>query len=151
MDIDVDLNKTRKIPASGQGAYAGGMDFQGAPVRRVREDRKSTTRKEAPNVILKLGQTNDLTPGAGSVMGAYRISTSSLPLSGPQFPTDHHSLLPSVPRTWSLILFLASSFDGVAGLTFPADSIGMVGPEADGRETRSCEELLKDDGDVRPQ
>lgn len=96
MGVNVDLNKPTKKPASGQGAYAGGMDFQGALARRFHGDLKVTTRAQAPNTILTLTQTNDQTPGARIVMGASRIPTGPLPLSGPQFPADNHFLLPSV-------------------------------------------------------
>lgn len=144
MDIDVNLNKATKVPPGSRGAYAGGMDFQGALARRIRNDLRVTTRTQAPNTILTLGQTNDQTPGVGSVRGASRIPTSPLPLFGPRFPANGHSLLPPIPDTWSLDLFPASSFNEVAGLTIPTSSIGMVDPEAGGNEPKHCEELLED-------
>lgn len=144
MDIDVDLNKATKAPTSGKGTYAGGMDFQGALARRVGEEHKVTTRTQAPNTILTLGKTTDQISEMGIAMGAARIPTSPLPLSGPRFPANKNPLPPFGTKAWSLDLFPGSSFDEVAGSTIPTDSIAMTDPEAGSKVTKYCEELLDD-------
>lgn len=145
MDIDVSLNKATKTPASDEGTYAGGVDFQGALARRIGQELKFTTRTQAPNTILTLGHINAQASGVESAIGAGRIPTSPLPLSGPRFPANKNRLPPFETEAWNLDLLPASSFDEVAGLTVPKDSIRMVDPEAGSDDTKYCEELLDDD------
>lgn len=145
LDVDMDMNYSSKTPPRGDGRYAGGMDYQGALTRRLGFELEVTKRTQAPNTVLTLGHMNTQRTGMGAALGAARIPTSPLPLSGPRFAADLDPLPPFGTEAWSLDLFPASSFDEIAGLTVPTDSTRMLDPEENALNPKYCDELLEAD------
>lgn len=144
IDVDMDLNYDSKDPSRADIRYSGGMNFQGALCRRIGDKLAVTTRPQAPNTILTLGQTTGSRGlGNGAVLGAGRVPTSPLPLCGPRFSADTDPLPPFGAEAWSLDLLPASSFDEIAGSTVPTAAIGMVDTKADSEDPKYCEEILE--------
>lgn len=83
LDIDAGLNKPKKVPTSRQVAQAGGLDFQRALARSVREDLKVTTRTQAPNTNLKWARSTMRSPGRQMSLEHPELRPAPIPLFGP--------------------------------------------------------------------